>query len=127
MYTGVPRILNQTFEEKLERPFTDSMAVMDDRNDLPTRFIFETHANTAWYSQFKFMYKLSLWTGESGFILAVEQKGEGFDAVTINEKRLTSGPNGEGGAFFRICRETEPEYFFDKPSNARTVYMKHKF
>ncbi|MFC1801759.1 hypothetical protein ACFLZB_04830, partial [Nanoarchaeota archaeon] len=84
-------------------------------------------ANAAWYSQFQFIYGLSLWTGESGFVLGVEQKGNGYDAVTINEKRITSHGDGIGGGFFNLCRDNPQEFFFDNPSDARIVYMKHEF
>ena len=60
-----------------------------------------------------------MWLGKKGFVIGISQKGEGFSAVEVDDKKIKTN---EGAAFdfFRNCKG---EIFFDNPQQVRMVYF----
>ena len=124
MFIEIPTMLNERFREKLKKPFSTFLG-MNQEHDFPHKFLWEAHANTTNHSQYGFASQMYFWLGENGFMLALEQKGNGFDAVQVDKKGIKQHEESGGG--FKRYRSFESEIFFDSPTDARTVYMKHKF
>src|SRR3989344_2486775 len=80
-------------------------------------FLNEAGSNTLSYAEHRVPWKFHVWLGIKGFIIAIEQKGRGFDAQKVDDKRLK---DNEGAAFdfFRNC---SGEIFFDDVKDARVV------
>ncbi len=91
------------------------------KEDEISYFINEVGSNSLNYSQFKAPYKFHIWSGENGFIIGVEQKGEGFNAERINRLRLKENK----GAAFNFFRECQSPIFFDNSTKAKIVYLEH--
>jgi len=89
------------------------------KNDEVAYFINEVGSNSLSYSQFKAPYRFHLWLGKKGFILGIEQKGQGFNAQHIHENRIQQNE----GAAFNFFRECKSKIFFDDPQNVRVVFM----
>src|SRR3989344_5019980 len=92
-------------------------------DDEVASFLNEAGSNCLNYSQFLAPSRFHLWLGQNGFVIGIEQKGKGFNAVKINEEKIKEH---QGGAFqfFRECKNT---VFFDNAEEARVVYLEVKF
>ncbi len=86
-------------------------------------FFNEAGSNVLSYSEFKAPFKFHLWFGEKGFIIAIEQKGRGFNAEEVDQLRIKSG-EGTAFEFFRKCRS---KVFFDEGKKAKVVLMEFLF
>ena len=95
----------------------------ENENDEVSYFLNEAGSNSLNYSEFKAPSGFHLWLGEKGFILAIEQRGKGFDAENINEKRIKKN-EGRAFEFFRNCKG---RIFFDDPKNAKIIFMAVNF
>jgi hypothetical protein len=93
------------------------------KDDEVSYFLNEVGSNSLNHSPFLAPYKFHLWLGESGFIIAIEQKGEGFNANFINQNRIKDN-QGAAFTFFRNCKN---QIFFDDPNNTKTVFMQQIF
>ncbi len=82
-------------------------------------FLNEVGSNTLSHSEYKIPSKFHLWLGKKSFIIGIEQKGQGFNAQKIDEKRLKENE----GAAFDFFRNSQAEIFFDNPLDARVVYF----
>lgn len=94
---------------------------LENKDDEVSYFLNEAGSNVLSYSQFKAPYKFHIWIGKKGFILGIEQKGQGFDAEKVHSQRLKEN---EGAAFdfFRSCQS---QVFFDDKNNSKIVFMEH--
>ncbi|MEW5896343.1 MAG: hypothetical protein AB1668_01505 [Nanoarchaeota archaeon] len=115
-------MLNQEYSTILENNFDLYNWLNENSNDELAYFLNEAGSNVLGYSDFGAPYKFHLWLGKKGFILGIEQKGKGFNAEEVCNKKIKEN---EGAAFnfFRNCRS---EIFFDDSKNARTVFMLFK-
>ena len=86
-------------------------------------FLNEAGSNCLNYSQFKIPRGFHLWLGKNGFIIALEQKGLGFNAEKVHNLRLKEN-EGEGFDFYRNCHG---KIFFDDNQDAKIIYFKHLF
>lgn len=93
--------------------------ISNHKTDEVAYFLNEAGSNSLNHSQFKTPYKFHLWMGEKGFIIGIEQKGKGFNAQEVNEKKIKDHL-GKAFTFFRDCHN---EIFFDNGKEARTVYL----
>ncbi len=86
-------------------------------------FLNEAGSNVLSYSEFKAPFKFHLWFGQKGFIIGIEQKGKGFNAEEIHQRKFKEN---EGAAFdfFRSCRNN---IFFDNHNQARIVFFEFMF
>ena len=89
-------------------------------DDDVSSFLNEAGSNVLSHSEFKAPWKFHLWLGKQGFIIGIQQKGRGFNAREIDEKRIKQN-EGAAFEFFRRCRSM---VFFDDSKNARIVYFK---
>ena len=82
-------------------------------------FLNEVGSNCLNYAEFKVPWRFHLWKGRRGFVIGVEQKGKGFDALSVDKLGLKQN---EGAAFdfFRRCKSN---IFFDDPKSSNTVYI----
>ncbi len=86
-------------------------------------FLNEAGSNVLSYAEFKAPFKFHLWFGSRGFVLGIEQKGKGFKAQEIDQRKFKEN---EGAAFdfFRNCKNI---VFFDDPNNAKIVLFEFMF
>lgn len=82
-------------------------------------FLNEAGSNTLSYAEYKIPWRFQVWLGTKGFIIGIEQKGRGFDAQKVDEKRLKENE----GAAFDFFRNCQGEVFFDDAKEARVVYF----
>ena len=120
---AVVDLLNQEYSTVLSSPFDLSNWLHYKNHDEVAYFLNEAGSNVLSYSEFLAPYKFHLWLGKKGFIIGIEQKGKGFNAEEVNEKRMK---DNEGAAFkfYRNCKST---VFFDDPKEARVVFMEYIF
>ncbi len=86
-------------------------------------FLHEASDNIIRYSENEIPKAFHLWTAEKGFVIGVEQEGNGFNAKKINESRICDEDSkGRGFEFFRNSKQ---EILFDNPIDTRIVYMKY--
>lgn len=116
-------LLNENYALFLEEEFDLYNWLNFNPKDEVAYFLAEAGANAWHYSQYKTPHKYHLWLGEKGFVLGIEQKGAGFNAREVEDKKLK---DGEGAAFefFRNCKS---QIFFDNPEEARIVYLEFLF
>lgn len=112
-------LLNQNYSKILTKEFDLYNWLIYKEDDEVAYFLNEAGSNTLNYSQFGAPSKFHLWIGENGFIIGIEQKGLGFNAVKINSERLKEN-QGAAFEFFRNCKN---KIFFDNPTESRTVFM----
>ena len=93
------------------------------KDDEVAYFLNEAGSNSLNYSQYLTPWRFHLWLGKKGFVIGIEQKGKGFDAIKVNDEKIQEH---QGGAFtfFRGCKG---EVFFDNAEDAKIVYFKLKF
>jgi len=116
-------LLNENYALFLEEGFDLYNWLNFNPKDEVAYFLAEAGANAWHYSQYKAPYKYHLWLGEKGFILGIEQKGAGFQAQEVDEKRIKEGQ----GAAFRFFRTCKSQIFFDNPQDAKVVYLQYLF
>ncbi len=118
-------ILNKQYKDKLDKEYN----LYNWLNHIPddvAYFLNEAGSNCNNYSDFKAPFRFCLWLGKNGFLLAVEQKGKGFDASEIFLKEETENLENSGGGF-RFFKETSSSVFFDNSKEANVVYLLAKF
>ena len=116
-------ILNEKYGAVLFNRFDLHNWLEKNKDDEVAYFINEAGSNSLNYSQFLAPSGFHLWLGKKGFVIGIEQKGKGFNAVKINEKKLKEN---KGGAF-RFFRECKNMVFFDDAEEARVVYFQVTF
>lgn len=116
-------VLNEKYGAVLFNKFDLHNWLEKNENDEVAYFLNEAGSNSLNYSEFLAPYKFHLWLGKKGFVIGIEQKGEGFNAVKINEEKIKEH---QGGAFqfFRECKNTT---FFDNAEDAKVVYFEVRF
>lgn len=112
-------LLNQNYSTVLNTEFDLYNWLVYQENDEVAYFLNEAGSNALNYSQFGAPSKFHLWMGKSGFIIGIEQKGSGFNALKTNSERLKEN-QGAAFEFFRKCKN---KIFFDNPLEAKTVFM----
>jgi len=120
---GVVDLLNSRYSNKLRDTFDLYNWLHYNTNDEVAYFLSEVGSNCLNYSSFKAPHKFHVWLGKKGFVIGISQKGEGFSALQVEEKKIKEN-EGAAFEFFRRCRS---EIFFDDATCARMVYMKWKF
>lgn len=114
-------LLNQRYSTILNTEFNLYHWLHYNEHDEVAYFLNEAGSNALNHSQFKAPSHFHLWMGRKGFVIGIEQQGEGFNAVKINEKKKKEN-EGAAFEFFRNCKST---IFFDDSSNARIIYVQH--
>ena len=116
-------LLNQQYSHILTSPFDLYHWLNYNTSDEVAYFLNEAGSNVLSYAQYKAPYKFHLWLGKKGFIIGIEQKGQGFNAQQVDKKRIKEN---EGAAFdfYRNCKST---IFFDNAKEARIVFMEYLF
>ena len=116
-------LLNEEYGASMFNKFDLHNWLEKNQDDEVAYFLNEAGSNSLNYSQYLAPSRFHLWLGKKGFILGIEQKGIGFNAVEINEGKLKEN---KGGAFdfFRGCKSA---VFFDDAEDARIVYFELKF
>lgn len=82
-------------------------------------FLNEAGSNCLNYADFKAPSKFHLWKGRRGFVIGIEQIGEGFDAINVDLLKLKQN-EGAAFEFFRRCKSN---IFFDDPKSSNIVFM----
>ncbi|MEK6863225.1 MAG: hypothetical protein AABW53_00855 [Nanoarchaeota archaeon] len=115
-------ILNEKYGPVMSNPFDLHHWLEKNDDDEVAYFLNEAGSNSLNYSQYLVPWRFHLWLGKKGFVIGIEQKGDGFNAVKIHEEKLH---RHLGGAFnfFRWCKSA---VFFDNPEEARVVYLEAK-
>lgn len=93
--------------------------LLENKEDEVAYFLNEAGSNCLTHSQYKAPSKFRLWLGKKGFILSLEQKGAGFAAQEIAQKKP--------GGFFTFFKQSRSIIFFDYPEKARAVFMQVLF
>ncbi len=115
-------LLNDQFSSVIKDKFDLYNWLNHNQNDELAYFLNEAGSNSLNHSDFKAPAKFQVWVGEKGFIVGIEQKGKGFDALEVDYQKIKKN---EGAAFdfFRNCQN---EVFFDNPKEAKTIYFEWK-
>lgn len=116
-------ILNEKYGTFLFNKFDLHNWLEKNQEDEVAYFLNEAGSNSLNYSEFKAPHRFHLWLGKKGFVIGIEQKGKGFNAIKINEEKIKEN-KGEAFAFFRECKGA---VFFDNPEEARMVYFELHF
>ena len=116
-------LLNKEYTPLLQNPFDLHHWINHEEDDEVAYFLNEAGSNTLNYAEQRFPSAFRCWLGELGFIIAIEQAGQGFAAEKINREKIKEN-EGAAFSFYRRCRAT---IFFDDPHNARVVYFKYTF
>ncbi|MBU0457325.1 MAG: hypothetical protein ABH824_05125 [Nanoarchaeota archaeon] len=109
--------------EKFNSNFDLHNWINKNKDDEISYFLNEAGSNSLNHSQFKAPYKFHLWLGEESFVIGIEQKGKGFNAKEIDDKRIKDN-EGNAFEFFRNCKS---EVFFDDCEDAKIVFIEFKF
>ena len=96
--------------------------LLQNKHDEVAYFLNETGSNCLNYAQYKIPSQFHLWLGKKGFIIGIEQKGKGFNAQEIDQKKIKEN-EGAAFAFFHSCKSS---IFFDNPDDARIVFMEFR-
>jgi len=116
-------MLNQNYGNVLERKADLYNWFYHIEDDEISYFLTEAGSNCFNYSQFKAPHQFLLWIGKNGFIIGIEQKGQGFNAKNIHD---TNHKQNEGGAF-EFYKRTKATIFFDNSESTKIVYMEVNF
>ncbi|NQV90890.1 hypothetical protein HQ489_00275 [Candidatus Woesearchaeota archaeon] len=108
-------LLNERYNLKI-----DLQNWLDEKEDEVAHFLNEAGSNSLHHAEFKAPYRLCLWLGEKGFVIGIEQKGKGFDAVKIDNEKIKENE----GAAFEFFRRCKGKVFFDDAHDAKCVYYK---
>ncbi|MDP3698006.1 MAG: hypothetical protein Q8R47_00310 [Nanoarchaeota archaeon] len=111
--------LNEKYDALLFNKFDLYNWLEKNQDDEVAYFLNEAGSNSLNYSEYLAPSRFHLWLGKKGFVIGIEQKGKGFNAVKINDEKIKEH---QGGAFqfFRNCKNV---VFFDDPKEARMVYL----
>ncbi|MEK6939538.1 MAG: hypothetical protein AABX31_02315 [Nanoarchaeota archaeon] len=116
-------VLNEKYGVLLFNKFDLYNWLDKNKDDEVAYFLNEAGSNSLNYSQFLAPSTFHLWLGKKGFVMGIEQKGKGFNAVKINEEKVKEN---KGGAF-RFFRECKNTVFFDDAEEAKVVYLEVRF
>lgn len=111
-------LINQTYSKVLKNKF-DLYNWLYYKEDEVAYFLNEAGSNALNYSEFKMPSKFHLWLGSKGFLIGIEQEGNGFNAVKIDKERIKENE----GAAFEFYRNCKSIVFFDNPEDAKVVYL----
>lgn len=120
---AVVDLLNEKYGAILFNKFDLHNWLEKNQDDEVAYFLNEAGSNSLNYSQFLAPSGFHLWLGKKGFVIGIEQKGKGFNAVKVHEEKLKEHL---GGAF-QFFRECKNAVFFDNAEEARVVYLEVKF
>jgi len=112
-------LLNQKYSTIIKSQFDLYNWLTFNDNDEVSYFLNEAGSNCLNYSEYKVPHKFHLWLGYNGFVIGVEQRGNGFNAEEVHTKKLKENE----GAAFTFFRECKSKIFFDNSKNAKVVYM----
>jgi len=113
--------LNEQYSAILNTEFNLHHWLHYNEYDEVAYFLNEAGSNTLNHSQFKAPSHFHLWMGKKGFVIGVEQQGQGFNAEKINRERKKEG-EGAAFEFYRSCKST---VFFDDSMNVKVVYLQY--
>ncbi len=116
-------LLNTQYSQVLSSPFDLYNWLYDHEHDEVAHFLNETGSNVLSYSEFKMPCAFHLFLGKKGFVIGIEQKGCGFNAKEVDEKKIKENE----GAAFNFYRKAKSKIFFDEPANAKIVYCEYLF
>jgi hypothetical protein len=100
---------------------TDLINWLNHKDDDVAYFLSEVGSNSLHHSEFGAPSGFHLWLGEKGFVIAIEQKGKGFNAEHIHQNKIMDNE----GAAFDLFRRSKHSIFFDDSINARVVYFEY--
>ncbi len=120
---AVVDILNEKYGSLLFNKIDLHNWLEKNKNDEVAYFLNEAGSNSLNYAEFLAPWRFHLWLGKNGFVIGIEQKGEGFNATKVNDERIKEHQGG-AFAFFRECKGT---IFFDNPEEAKMVYFQLNF
>tara|TARA_Y100000310_G_scaffold345531_1_gene466074 strand:- start:8519 stop:9031 length:513 start_codon:yes stop_codon:yes gene_type:complete len=92
---------------------------LNNKPDEVAHFINEAGSNTLNYSEFKTPHKFYLYLGNKGFVIAIEQLGQPFNAQHIHANNIKQN---EGKAF-TFFRNTESTIFFNDAEETKIAYL----
>ncbi len=116
-------MLNQQYSTVLGDKFDLYNWLHNNEEDELAYFLNEIGSNCLNYSEFKTPSKFHLWLGSKGFVVGIEQKGDGFNTEEIYQQNIKQN-EGAGFQFLDRCKNT---VFFDDVENTRIVFMEHIF
>lgn len=116
-------LLNEKYGAILFNKFDLHNWLDKNKDDEVAYFLNEAGSNSLNYSEFLAPSCFHLWLGKRGFVIGIEQKGKGFNAVKIDTERKREN---KGGAF-EFFRECKNAVFFDNAKEAKVVYFEVKF
>jgi len=116
-------LLNNNYSHTIKDKFDLYNWLNHNTNDEVSFFLNEAGSNCLNYSEHKTPHKFHLWLGEKGFIIGIEQQGNGFNAVNVDENRIKEN-EGRAFDFFRECQN---EVFFDDANEARIIFFEQLF
>ena len=116
-------LLNNNYSGLLKNKFDLYNWLNHNEDDEVSYFINEVGSNSLNYSKFKAPYKFDLFLGEQGFIISIEQKGSGFNALEVDQMMIKEN-EGAGFNFFRNCKNI---IFFDDYKNAKIINLQYLF
>ena len=93
----------------------------NNENDEVSYFLSEAGSNCLNYSEFKSPANFHLWCGEHGFVIGIEQHGEGFPAIEIDKQKIKENK----GAAFNFFRNCQSKIFFNNPNKANIIFMEY--
>ena len=112
-------LLNEKYGALLFNKFDLYHWLEKNKEDEVAYFLNEAGSNSLNYSQYLTPWRFHLWLGKKGFVIGIEQKGRGFDAIKVNDEKIKEH---QGGAF-QFFRECKNAVFFDNAENAKVVYF----
>ena len=120
---AVVDLLNEEYGAILFNKYDLHHWLEKNQDDEVAYFLNEAGSNSLNYSQFLAPSCFHLWLGKKGFVIGIEQKGKGFNAVKINEEKIKEH-QGRAFSFFRECKNA---VFFDNAYDAKIVYLEVRF
>ncbi|MBI4983606.1 hypothetical protein HZC32_03100 [Candidatus Woesearchaeota archaeon] len=118
----VADLLNERYGSILEDRFDLYNWLHYNERDELAYFLNEAGSNCLNYSKYKAPYKFHVWLGNTGFVVGIEQQGEGFPAELIHNQKVKQN-EGAAFKFFNKCRST---IFFDDSKDAKMVLMEYR-
>jgi hypothetical protein len=96
---------------------------LNNKEDDVAHFINEAGSNTLNYSEFKTPHKFHLHLGIKGFVIAIEQLGQPFNAQEIQNNKIKQNK----GAAFQFYNNSKSTIFFNHPTSSTAVYLQYLF
>lgn len=119
----VVELLNECYGHLLAEKFDLHNWLDHNQDDEVAYFLNEAGSNSLNHSEYQAPAKFHLWIGKEGFIIGIEQKGQGFNAKEVDNKMIRSN-EGAAFSFFRSCKS---QIFFDDAEKSKIVFLKHQF